>query len=232
MIQTARVGGDPRLQLELALFKAARPEDDAAPEALVARIEALEQRAQPVDAVARAPVAVVEPIAEPIAEPEPAAEPEFDPLAEADAEPEVFTDEPASADVAAAAPPSLEEVLVSWPTAVATLNEESPRLGAALENARPERIEQHRLTIGFPESAGFLRKSAEQPNSRDTIAKHIENATGFLFSLDTELLPDAGFAHIVAAANAEPGAGIDQDELVERLKKEFDATELAEVPPE
>ena len=69
---------------------------------------------------------------------DPGPEDEFDPIAEADAEPEVFADEPVSADVAAAAPPSLEEVLVSWPTAVATLNEESPRLGAALENARPE----------------------------------------------------------------------------------------------
>lgn len=243
MIQTSRAGGDPRLQLELALFKAARPEDDAAPDALLARIEALEQRAQPVDvpaiavAVAAAPPAVAVAIAEPEPQvdptPLPEPEPAFDPVAEANSEPAVFADEPASADVAAAGPPSLEEVIVSWPTLIATLHESSPRLGAALENARPESVEGHRLTIAFAESAGFLRKSAEQPASRETIVKHIADATGFSFAVDTITLPDIEFAHIAAAATAaEPGTGIDQDELVERLKKEFDATELAQVPPE
>jgi DNA polymerase-3 subunit gamma/tau len=265
MIQTARAGGDPRLQLELALFKAARPEDDEAPDALLARIEALEQRAQPVDAVSRtvaaapaqqtpavtaappppepeataapiaaAPqVAVAVAVAEPDTDLDPGPEPEFDPIAEADSEPAVFTDEPVSADVAAAGPPSLEEVIVTWPTVIATLHEASPRLGAALENARPERVEDHRLVIAFAESAGFLRKSAEQPSSRETIAKHISDATGFSFAVDTVTLPDNEFAHIAAAAAAlEPGKGIDQDELVEQLKKQFDATELAEVPTE
>jgi hypothetical protein len=230
----------------------------------------LEQRTQPIDVIARTPVAAPAPVnpvpvnpaptppaapaaqsasaapqassapaatavaeADPGPEPEPAPEQEFDPIAEADAEPEVFVDEPVSADVAAAGAPSLEEVIVSWPTAIATLNEASPRLGAALENARPERIEDHRLVLAFAQSSSFLRNSAEKPASRETIAKHIADATGFLFAIDTELLPDDQFAHIAAAVAAgEPGVGIDKDELIERLKKEFDATEMAEVPPE
>lgn len=44
MLQQASAGGEPRLLLELALFKAARPADDSDPGALLARIEALESQ--------------------------------------------------------------------------------------------------------------------------------------------------------------------------------------------
>ncbi|MFY9470313.1 MAG: DNA polymerase III subunit gamma/tau, partial [Solirubrobacterales bacterium] len=55
MITMSRGGADPRLQLELALFKAARPEDDSSPDALLARIESLEQRAGQMTAAVAAP---------------------------------------------------------------------------------------------------------------------------------------------------------------------------------
>ncbi|MGH2906412.1 MAG: DNA polymerase III subunit gamma/tau [Solirubrobacterales bacterium] len=230
-IQAARDGGDPRLQLELALFKAARPEDDASPDALLARIEALEQRAQPIDAIARTPVAPPEPEPTPAPTP-PAPEP---PAAQVETvlpeEPVETAPEIDDSPVALATAPSLEEVLVAWPAALATLMEESPRVGHALEAAKPLRVEDRRLIFAFAESAGFNRKTAENSGSRETIAKHLEVATGFAFAIGTEALPDSEFT-VAVGADGEAGGGIDRDELVEQLKKEFNATEMAEVPPE
>ena len=102
-----------------------------------------------------------------------------------------------------------------------SVGEESPRLGSALETCRPMRVEDRRLVLGFPESAGFQRKTAEQPAGRETITAHIERAVGFKFNLVTEQLPDSEFATEESA-----GGGIDRDELVAQIKKEFDAKEL------
>lgn len=238
MIQNTRGGGDPRLQLELALFKAARPEDDSDPDALLARIEALESRpatgtpAQPSSpATAPPPVAAVPALpptevdeAEPtvaavVAEPEPVA-------ASAPAQPEVTEAEAVPAAVAeeSSTPPTIEIVEAAWPQASHALGEVSPRLGSALEMSRPLRVEGRRLILGFPESAGFQRKTVEQPAGRDTIVEHIATAVGFTFILETEQMTDEEFAPVTG----EPTTGIDKDELVAQLKKEFDAKEVSD----
>ncbi|MGB0873372.1 MAG: DNA polymerase III subunit gamma/tau [Solirubrobacterales bacterium] len=231
-IQTARSGGDPRLQLELALFKAARPEDDDRPDALLSRIESLEQRAAGAAVTPTAPV-VVPPTevtdSEPTASrtPDAAAVQHPSPTAEAPPAVEaVATQAPALAvaDSDPIAVPTIEIVESVWPNAILTLNDTSPRLGAVVESCKPLRIEDHRLVLGFPGSAGFQRKTAEQAAGRDTIADHIEQATGFRFTLVTEQISEEEFS---PASDARP-SGVDKDELVAQLKKEFDATELAE----
>jgi DNA polymerase-3 subunit gamma/tau len=235
MIQAARSGSDPRLQLELALFKAARPEDDADQDSLLARIESLEARADqpaPVNAVARETVAAPDPaptqsVAAPVAAVAVAvAEPVSDdpgPEPEAIVEPEI---EPVAAT--SGTPPTLDIVEAKWQAAIDSLNDDSPRLGAVLETAVPIRIDDRMLILGFPQSADFLRKTAEQAAGRDTITKHIASVTGFQFTLGTEVVDDSVF--VTEGSGDSPG--IDNDELIETLKKEFDATELAEPRPE
>jgi hypothetical protein len=56
------------------------------------------------------------------------------------------------------------------------------------------------------------------------ILAHLEAATGFRFALQTEQLPDAEFDPTLVES---AGNGIDADELVTKLKEEFDATEIA-----
>jgi DNA polymerase-3 subunit gamma/tau len=241
MIQSARGGGEPRLLLELALFKAARPEDDSDPDALLARVEALESRPAGSTAAtpppAPAPLAEVpEPPAAPAApEPDPVPAPEPDPVPEPvpepapeptpDPGPEPTPDpEPVSAAEASTEAPSLEVVEASWDKAVGLLLEESPKLGAVLENSKPLRVEGKALVLGFPQSASFYRKSAEQSAGREMITRHLEGVTGFGFSLQTETIPDDEFNPALAAS---AGVGIDHDELVATLKQEFDATEVA-----
>lgn len=238
MIQSARGGGEPRLLLELALFKAARPEDDSDPGSLIARIEALESRpagAAPAAAPAPpapSPVSLVaevpeEPDPEPEIEPEPEPEraPEPEPEIVPDPEPEVVPDPaPEPPPTPPTEAPTLEVVDAAWDKAVGTLMEESPSLAAVLENSKPLRIEGRALILGFPQSASFYKKNAEQSDKREMILNHLTNATGFRFALQTETIPDAEFNPGLAESE---GGGIDRDELVEKLKEEFDATEVA-----
>lgn len=246
MIAAARAGGDPRLQLELALFKAARPEDDAAPDALLARIEALESR--PMGAVAGAvessggvahqdePVAASAETPKSVAPLRSAAETE----STAEVEPAVAT-EPADGAVSDADtgadtipapdpatpddhPPTLDQITAAWPAILAAVHEVSPRLGVALECAQPLEMNGRRLTIAFPQSEAFLHKTAGQNASRDLIAGRIAAAAGFDLAVVTELVPDDQVS--TPEITAAPG-GIDRDELIARLKEEFDATEKA-----
>jgi DNA polymerase-3 subunit gamma/tau len=232
MIQVSRAGGDPRLQLELALFKAARPEDDSDPTALIARIEALESRpagAAPSAAVPKPAPAPVPVEATPV---EDLPEPEIERTAEtAEQAPPIVEEVPAvePAVEAAGDPPSIEVVIASWPAAIASLGEVSPRLSTVLETARPIRVDGRMLILGFPASAGFVRKTAEKPESRDQLAEHIASAAGFNFALLTEELDDSEFEPV---GGSDAAAGIDKDELIAQLKDKFDATEMAQPRPE
>ncbi|MBI5310862.1 MAG: DNA polymerase III subunit gamma/tau [Actinobacteria bacterium] len=256
MITVARGGGDPRLQLELALFKAARPEDDESPDALMARIEAVERRVETggvAQATTPAPAAASAPAPAPApapAEPSPPVDPEqpvnpepsvaaetkieVSPDATADAdpgpEPEVFDTPPAAiaSEPEVAAPandaPPLEIVLASWTSVVSAIHEVSPRVGHALEVAQPHALEGRKLTIAFPQSDAFLRKTADKPATRELIAEHLHATVGFNYAVATELVAD----ELIAGHDDQAGGGIDGEELVEAIKKEFDATELAE----
>lgn len=228
VIQQSRGGADPRLQLELALFKAARPEDDSDPGALIARIEALEARGeQAAGAASPAPAPVAPPAAAappaPTPAPErvatPTPEPEPEPTAVAPPAPEPAVEE------AAAEPPTLAAVEAAWDKIVGTLLEESPSLGAAVENSKPHAIDGKALIIAVPESASFQRKSIEQTEKKAMIVRHIAGAVGFSFVVRTESIPDGVFNPELAEHAA--GGGIDAAELVEKLKEEFGATEIA-----
>lgn len=232
MIQSARGGGEPRLLLELALFKAARPEDDSDPGALLARVEALESR--PAGAApsapapqAPAPVSVVAEVPEePASEPEPDSDPGPEPEPDIDPSPEperAPLPEPAAPPSSSEAP-TLEVVEASWDKAVGTLMEESPSLASVLENSKPLRIEGKTLVIGFPMSASFYRKNAEQSDKREMILAHLTGATGFRFALQTEQMADSDFNPLMIPND---GSGFDTEELVTKLKEEFDATEVA-----
>lgn len=196
MIQRTRAGGDPRLLLELTLFKAAQPADDSDPGALLARLEALETKTE--HDQTETPTEPPEPVEAPV--------------------------EAAVVDVVAAAA-SLDLVAAAWDRVVGSLLEESPSLGAALENSKPHAIEGNTLTIAVPESASFQRKQIEQPAKRELIVKHLQQATGCTLTLKTESIADEVFNP--ALAGPAPPAGIDKDELIETIKQEFNATELA-----
>ncbi|HST69217.1 MAG TPA: DNA polymerase III subunit gamma/tau [Solirubrobacterales bacterium] len=123
------------------------------------------------------------------------------------------------------APPaelSLDEIQRVWPAVLQKLEETAPALAGALEGARPVSFGESGLEVGFPPDMTFLKKNADSPEKRDTVAAAFAAVTGTglrptYVVLDGEAPPDT------------PAPGSDQvneEELLERLKSEFDAEEV------
>ena len=90
--------------------------------------------------------------------------------------------------------------------------------------ARPAGLDDGELTLAWPESAGFFKRKAEDPASKETIARVIRAVTGSSLRLAYELRDDAALAAGPAAAPQ-----LTEEELVNRFVEEFDAEVL---PPE
>ncbi|HEV2728342.1 MAG TPA: hypothetical protein VGV34_08610 [Solirubrobacterales bacterium] len=118
---------------------------------------------------------------------------------------------------------SLEEIQRLWPAVLQKLEETAPALASALEGARPVSFGEGGLEVGFPPDMTFLKKKADSPDRRDTVAAAFAAVTGTglrptYVVLDGEAPPDT----------PAPGSEeIDEEELLERLKSEFDAEEVS-----
>ncbi len=119
-------------------------------------------------------------------------------------------------------PLSLDDIQRVWPAVLHKLAETVPALAATLEGARPVSFGDEGLQIGFPPDMTFNQKKADSPDRRDTVAAAFAAVTGVglrptYVLLDGEAPPDT----------PAPGSeGIDEDQLRERLKSEFDAEEV------
>jgi DNA polymerase-3 subunit gamma/tau len=202
-------GANARIQLELVLVKAAAPELDPSVQALMARIERLEEGAPAAAVAPPKPAAAVSPAeAPPVATPAPVATPPPEPAAAA-------TPTPASA--MSAAPEAIMDV---WPAVVEQARSQNELLAALLQEARPRRIEDDALTLAFPPRAAFAKRKAEQDEYQRSAVQAIHAVTGHRVRLRYEL------------ADAEPEAvqeeKLSDDELLKRLMEEFDAEEILE----
>ena len=81
--------------------------------------------------------------------------------------------------------------------------------------------EESTLTVGFPASSTFNKRKAEAPDKRELVAAALEAVAG------ERLRPVYVVLDGEAAPEGPGGEGqIDEDELLERLKSEFDAEEV------
>ncbi len=135
-------------------------------------------------------------------------------------EPEAPAPEPSFAAGVELSPDVLAEL---WPAVLESLQEEAPLLAAVLQGARPAGVDGGELTLAWPESAGFFKRKAEDPASKETIARVIRAVTGSTLRLAYELRDDATLATGPAAPQ------LTEEELVNRFVEEFDAEVL---PPE
>src|SRR6185437_11436904 len=126
----------------------------------------------------------------------------------------------AVAAVADAAPdeaaPALDfdQLKALWPAVVEAVCEENQMVGASLANARPVGLDGSRLTVAFGEESAFAKKTVER--KRDLPAKAIRTLTGHPFDVVYELRDGE-------SVNAE---GISEEQLLERLRQDFGATEV------
>jgi DNA polymerase-3 subunit gamma/tau len=230
-LTAVREGDDARLAVEIALLKAARPDLDPDTAGLLRRIERLEQEdggARPAGPVSDAGLSLPgessassPPTAEtpPQDDSPPAEEEEAEPAPSADADPPV-------GDAVGGTPQdalSLEEIQRVWPAVLQKLAETAPALAASFDGARPVSYGDEGLQIGFPAEMTFNKKKADSAERRDTVAAAFAAVTGqglrpTYVVLDGEAPPDT----------PAPGSEeIDEDELLERLKSEFDAEEVS-----
>ncbi|HWO47881.1 MAG TPA: DNA polymerase III subunit gamma/tau, partial [Solirubrobacterales bacterium] len=90
---------------------------------------------------------------------------------------------------------SLEEVQRVWPAVLHKLHETAPALAGALEGARPVSFGERGLEVGFPPDMTFLKRNADSPEKRDTVAAAFAAVTGVglrptYVLLDGEAPPD------------------------------------------
>ena len=128
-----------------------------------------------------------------------------------------------SALIGSKPPVSPEALAELWPAVLDSLADEAPMLAAVLQGARPAGVDGGELTLAWPESSALFKRKAEDPASKETIARVIRAVTGSSLRLAYELRDDV-------ALTAGPAAPqLSEEELVNRFVEEFDAEVL---PPE
>ncbi len=230
-LEAVRGGAEARIQLELALVKAAAPEEDPSTRALVARIDRLEQRL----AAGETAPAASPPRPASGAEPQPprpvpaaTVAPPAGPVL-----PGPATVAPGGAAVAAvtAAPPAaeatsphldLEIARELWPAIVDTVRQENAMLAAILCDARPIALAGDELTVAFAPGAAFLKRKAEGQAHRTAVVEALRGLSGRGLRVRYELREDA--AEGEEAAGAPPA--LSEEELIARFLAEFDAEEI------
>ncbi len=260
-IAAVREGDDPRITVELALLRSARPELDPSSAALAQRLERVERAlrgdgagAAPSPEAGTAGPAETAPATAPD-EPDPSAADatETGPSAanpvEAIAQGAVATAEQVRTRVeevraevetrveatahAAGEAIDLERLASLWPAIVDQVRHSgSEFLSAAFQAARPVAVDSERSTveIGFPPSAAFNKRKAEAKENRERFTEAVRTVVGARLSPSYVMLDEEPAAAPAAADRSDPE--IDERELIDRFKAEFDAEELIEHPAE
>jgi DNA polymerase-3 subunit gamma/tau len=117
---------------------------------------------------------------------------------------------------------SLDDIRRVWPAVLQKLEETAPALAGALEGARPVSFGEGGLEVGFPADMTFLKRNADSPEKRDTVAAAFAAVTGTGLR-PTYVLMDGEAPPDTPAPGSEE---IDEEELLERFKSEFDAEEV------
>ncbi|MFN0155111.1 MAG: DNA polymerase III subunit gamma/tau [Gaiella sp.] len=217
-LEEQRQGGDPRLPLEVALVKVARPQADLSRESLAHRVELLEERqhAGHTAAVSRAP----SPVPAPAASPAPsAADPASAPAATAAAgHPGSSTDTPAAPPVA------LQSLQDAWSRSVVpSVQERFPPTAALLGEALPSAIEGDLLTLEFPAHAEFHRRQFEEERNVTLVREVLHEITGRRMAIQTVL----GTAPRSLDSDGD-AADHSEEDFLSLLKDTFDVTEVDE----
>jgi len=118
-----------------------------------------------------------------------------------------------------------------WPAILDQLSKAAPALAAFFEEARPVGFEAADgvVEIAFPAGATFNKRKAETPENRERVAESLSTVTGQGLKPTYVLLDGESEAPMEAEAPAPESKGeeLDEQELLERLKSEFDAEEVS-----
>jgi len=241
-LEGVRAGTDQRTSLELALVKAARPEVDSSTKALLARIERLEtgvgdsrqdarNAAPPMPERLARSVSATGPTArstslETTADSKPARKPESA-ATPATGQAVHVSENPPEAQPAPAGQPApegplrdLQSLADLWPAVVKLVETDNRMVGAVIADAVPVAAEGAELVVGFPASASFLKRKAEDPANRTLVGEALRELTGARWRVSYELRDE-----LEAGDGGEPRS-YSEEEWIERFKTELDAEEV------
>jgi DNA polymerase III subunit gamma/tau len=206
-----REGDDARMAVELALLKAARPDLDPAGEGLLSRVERLERKLGAGGDSGGAPLAE----GERGTPDEQAARSAGEGAVPAETEPVPALESTSEG----AGQIDLERVQRVWPAVIDQVRQSgSAMLSALFEGARPIAVDSEEgvLRIGFPAGSTFNKRKAEA-------AEHRERFTEALRAILGERLRPV---YVLLDGDAPASEEMDEEELLERIKSEFDAEEV------
>jgi DNA polymerase-3 subunit gamma/tau len=243
-MEGVRAGADGRTRLELALVKATRPALDGSMGALLARIERLEGEGSAGGGGRAARIAVPTPpatapnasvtaaistpapqVRQAPAVPDPAPEPmsgQADESAPVVAAPEpVPAPEPVQSEDPPALPADLEAIVGLWPAVVDLVRGENALIAAVIGEARPVAVNGEDLTLAFAAGDQFLKKKAEDPANRVTVAEALKSLSGGRWRVSYELREDGG------PDDRPEASGRSEEDWIRRFVEEFDAEEIS-----
>jgi DNA polymerase-3 subunit gamma/tau len=235
-----REGDEPRMTVELALLRAARPQLDPSREALAERVERLEAALG--SGAARAGeaaggIAASDPARDAESSREPAAAQRSPGRSSPAPPPPAPGADPPTADAgedeeeqpvaqAVAVELSLERVAGVWPAVLDQVRQGgSELLSHVLAAARPVavNVEDAVVEVGFPASAAFNKRKAEAADARDRFADAVKAIVGERLRPVYVLLEGD-------AVETPPEAKLSEEELIELVRNEFDAEEYVAEP--
>ena len=118
---------------------------------------------------------------------------------------------------------TFERLVSVWPDVLDTVRASNAMLGAVVGVASPVELAGDRLVLAFDEDAGFQRRKAEERASRTALTEAVRAVTGHALT----------FSYEVREGHAPPPPQeLSEDELIARLKDEFDAEELGDAEEE
>jgi DNA polymerase-3 subunit gamma/tau len=201
-LRMVKEGSEARIQLELALLKGARPRADTSTDALLARLERLEQASGTPDGAA------------PKEAPPPAAGKA--PNRESTPRPPRRRITGATADI-----PLLDDLQEQWPKVLGNIREgeAGALLGALLEEAQPVGLEGGQLVIGFPADAPFKKRKAESKVTKMRIIESLQAVTGHDLSIR--------FEHSDELSPSGQGSLLSEENAIAAFKDAFDAEDVA-----
>jgi DNA polymerase-3 subunit gamma/tau len=126
---------------------------------------------------------------------------------------------------APAADPSLEAIVAAWSAILANLAEDKGANAATFAGSHPMALDEQGLRIGFSADIGFSKRKAEAPERREALAAAVRAVTGQEVRPYVVLLEEGEEAPAAPPA-AAGGDELDEQELLARLKSEFDAEEV------
>lgn len=123
--------------------------------------------------------------------------------------------------------PDLDHLQRAWPVVIEALKKRQPGLAALLTEGRPDSLEGDELVIKFPAGFTFQANQVSRGDNPRVVAEALYGVTGRQFRVTAAVAAEPGSE---PAASKEDARILSREELIQKLKQEFDAKLMDDEP--